>query len=71
MVVAGVCVCPCLRVAVRQAGRARPPAELCSKLKIKKNTELFSCKQHSDERITDKNNFPELIAKNTELVMQK
>ena len=38
---------------------------------IKKITGLFSCKQLFDIKITDKNIKTELLAENTELVVQK
>ena len=52
---------------------ARPgpaPSRALLKTKILKTTGLFSCKQLSDVIFTDKNNFPEIIAENTELMVQ-
>ena len=41
------------------------------KTSIKKFTELFSCKQLFDIKITDKNIKTDFLAENTELVVQK
>ena len=67
----GWCVCVSLSPWCGATARPGPaPSRALLKTKILKTTGLFSCKQLSDVIFTDKNNFPEIIAENTELMVQ-
>ena len=67
----GWCVCVSLSPWCGATPRPGPaPSRALLKTKILKTTGLFSCKQLSDVIFTDKNNFPEIIAENTELMVQ-